>query len=147
MPPAFLVTLHLSMFYVLVTAGTICTFWGLGLLIARWRAGKATSAGQERASEQQTPGRLPISPIYRSAIRITGLLALIQAILGGILYLLHGKPADNLHYVYGLLVLLAIPAASVYLTGKPEKAQRDLIVLIVAALILAAAAVRAFMTG
>lgn len=155
----FLVRLHLSMFFVLVTAGTLCTFWGLGLLILRRQTSKATITGQEgateqpaaanaeAAAEQPTPGRLPISPLYRSALRITGLLALIQAILGGVLVLMHGQPKDQLHYVYGIVVLLAVPAASVYLTGKPEKAQRDLIVLIIAALIVAAAAVRAFMTG
>lgn len=155
----FLVRLHLSMFFVLVTAGAICTFWGLGLLILHRRASKAVAVGQEGAAEQPaaatieaaaarpSPGRLPISPVYRSAIRITGLLALIQAILGGVLVLMGGQPKDQLHYVYGIVVLLAVPAASVYLTGKPEKAQRDLLVLIVAALIVAAAAVRAFMTG
>jgi hypothetical protein len=158
----FLVRLHLSMFFVLVTAGTLCTFWGLGLLLQHRRASKAVAPEQEGGTGQPasatveapaeraslpSPGRLPISPIYRSAIRVTGLLALIQAILGGVLILMGGHPKDQLHYVYGIVVLLAVPAASVYLTGKPEKAQRDLLVLVIAALIVAAAAVRAFMTG
>ncbi len=192
----FLIRLHLSMFYILVTAGTICTIWGLGLLIARYRAMKQvalevgasgaqqdvaggtqpatdTSSGEgsspkakaARVSDQPTvaaaqvsatppasheipPRRQSlISPLYRSALKVTGYLALIQAILGGVLWLTGARPADQLHIVYGIVVLLAVPVAFVYMTGKPERMRRDLTFLIIAALVVAAAAVRAWMTG
>ena len=170
----FLVHVHLSMFFVLVTAGTICFFWGLWILIFRRPASSAAIATEpkgdveqpasvnaeganattaqtkkeESATPSTTPAKPAISPLFRSAIRVTGYLALFQAVLGGILYLMNqGRPADQLHYVYGLVVLLAVPVASVYATGKREQARRDLIILLIGALIVAAAAVRAFMTG
>jgi uncharacterized membrane protein HdeD (DUF308 family) len=169
----FLVHVHLSMFYVLVTAGTICFLWGLGILIFH-RPAKSTAvaAEQKDAVEQPasvnaegasapsaqtkkeegappsaTPAKPAISPLFRSAVRVTGYLALLQAILGGVLFLMGGRPTDQLHYVYGLVVLLAVPVASVYATGKREHARRDLIILLIGALVVAAAAVRAFMTG
>ena len=154
----FLVHVHLSMFFVLVTAGAICFFWGLGILIFRRPASKAVVAAAQKDAVEQTssvnaegasaaPAKPAISPLFRSAVRVTGYLALLQAILGGILFLMGGRPTDQLHYVYGLVVLLAVPVASVYATGKREQARRDLIILLIGALVVAAAAVRAFMTG
>lgn len=169
----FLVHVHLSMFFVLVTAGTICFLWGLGILIFRRTASRAVVATEQKdaveqpvsvnaegasapsaqtkkeegASSSTTPAKPAISPLFRSAIRVTGYLALFQAVLGGILFLMGGRPTDQLHYVYGLVVLLAVPVASVYATGKREQARRDLIILLIGALVVAAAAVRAFMTG
>ncbi|HEX6776754.1 MAG TPA: hypothetical protein VF099_01060 [Ktedonobacterales bacterium] len=182
----FLVHVHLSMFFVLVAAGSICFFWGLGILIFRRPASTAAVAVEQKGAVEQpatvsaegtnaTPAQtkkeesapsssvptkkeesVPSSPapgrpagrsLFRSALYITGYLALFQAILGGILVLMGGRPTDQLHYVYGLVVLLAVPVASVYASGKREHARRDLIIFVIAALIVAAAAVRAFMTG
>jgi hypothetical protein len=169
----FLVHVHLSMFFVLVAAGTICFLWGLGILIFR-RPARSTAVAaeqkdavgqpvsvnaegasapsaqtkkEESAPSSTAPAKPAISPLFRSAIRVTGYLALLQAILGGILFLMGGRPTDQLHFVYGLVVLLAVPVASVYATGKREQARRDLIILLIGALVVAAAAVRAFMTG
>lgn len=174
----FLVHVHLSMFFVLVAAGSICFFWGLGILIFRRPASavaveqpasvnaeganatpaptkkeeSARSSPVPTKKEESTPSSpVPAKPagrsLFRSALYITGYLALFQAILGGILVLMGGRANDNLHYVYGLVVLLAVPVASVYATGKREHARRDLIIFVIAALVVAAAAVRAFMTG
>lgn len=169
----FLVHVHLSMFFVLVAAGSICFFWGLGILIFRRPASAVAVAAEQKGAVEQpasvsaeganaTPAQtkkeesVPSSPapgkpasrsLFRSALYITGYLALFQALLGGILVLMGGRPTDQLHYVYGLVVLLAVPVASVYATGKREHARRDLIIFVIAALVVAAAAVRAFMTG
>lgn len=124
----FLILLHRFMFYFLLVAGTVCTLWCLGLLIFRRQAKR-------------------ISPIFRSALTVTGGMALIQAAIGGLLFLLGGRPSDQLHYVYGGLVLLAVPVAFVYASGKSERVRRDLIYLLIAAIVVAAAAVRAAMTG
>ncbi|HEY7358393.1 MAG TPA: hypothetical protein VH590_18055, partial [Ktedonobacterales bacterium] len=90
-----------------------------------------------------------ISPLFRSALKVTAYLAALQAIIGGLIYffLPNNRPSDQLHYVYGLLVLLAIPVAFIYMSGKPERLRRDMLILILAALVVAAAAVRAAMTG
>lgn len=169
----FLVHVHLSMFFVLVAAGSICFFWGLGILIFRRPARAAAVAAQQKGAVEQpasvsiegtnatpaptkkeesvpsssAPGKPAARSLFRSALYITGYLALFQALLGGILVLMGGRPTDQLHYVYGLVVLLAVPVASVYATGKREHARRDLIIFVIAALVVAAAAVRAFMTG
>jgi hypothetical protein len=125
----FFINLHIAMFLFLLGAGTICFLWGLGLLIFR------------RQSKS-------ISSIYRSALRVTAAMALIQAIIGAVLlFIFHQSPTDQLHYVYGGLVFLAIPIALIYGTGKPEHIRRDLLFLVIAALVVAAAAVRAAMTG
>ncbi len=124
----FLINLHIAMFFFLLAAGTICMLWGLGLLIFR---------------RQSTT----VSSIYRSALRVTAAMALIQGIIGGILFLTGARPPDELHYVYGLLVFLAVPLALIYRSGKPEHIRRDLLILAFASLVVAAAAVRAALTG
>jgi hypothetical protein len=88
-----------------------------------------------------------IPPIYRSALNVTGGLALIQAALGGILLILGARPNDSLHYVYGILVLVAVPVAYTYASGKIERSRRDLLFFVLAAVVVAAAAVRAYATG
>ncbi|HEY7351009.1 MAG TPA: hypothetical protein VH599_22055 [Ktedonobacterales bacterium] len=157
----FLINLHITMFFALVVAGTICTIWGLALFIARNQAMKKAAPEGASASEQQdaagntpaateTPAqpRQPlINPIFSSALRVTAGLALLQAIIGAALFLIGNRPPDQLHYVYGLVVLFAIPAALIYLSGKPEHIRRDLLMLAFAALVVAAAAVRAALTG
>lgn len=166
----FLIQLHLTMFFALLVAGTICTFWGLGLFIARYRTMKNIALEVESAKEQKNAAdttqaapetsdtqthaqahRTLISPLYRSALKVTAYLALIQAIIGGLVYFFlpdtRPQGTDQLHYVYGGLVLLIIPLALIYMTGKPEHLRRDFLFLIGAALVVAAAAVRAAMTG
>jgi hypothetical protein len=164
----FLINLHITMFYALLIAGTICTFWGLGLFIARYQAMKKVALEAESSKEpkdqeaKDNAGSTPaatdaparsrpplISPLFRSALRVTSYLALLQGIIGGLIYffLPAYRPADQLHYVYGILVLLAIPVAFIYMSGKPERLRRDMLILILAALVVAAAAVRAAMTG
>lgn len=183
----FLIDLHITMFFALLAAGTICTVWGLALFIARYQAMKNAALEAGRASKQQNeadntpaapaasaqagasrpkpkpqadtpqaapdtqalPRRSLISPLFRSALRVTGYLALIQVVIGGLIFffLPNNRPADQLHYVYGLVVLLAIPLALTYISGKPEHVRRDMLFLIGAALVVAAAAVRAALTG
>ncbi len=164
----FLINLHITMFFALLVAGTICTFWGLGLFIARQQAmknvaleiesSKASKDNESKDSAGDTPPatdapaqpRPPlISPLFRSALKVTAYLALLQAIIGALIYFLlpNNRPADQLHYVYGILVLLAVPVAFIYMSGKPEHLRRDMLILILAALVVAAAAVRAAMTG
>lgn len=159
----FLIDLHITMFFALLAAGTICTVWGLALFIARYQAMKNAALEAGHASEQKKeadntpaatdtpapPRRSLISPLFRSALRVTGYLALIQVVIGGLIFffLPNNRPADQLHYVYGLVVLLAVPLALTYISGKPEHVRRDMLFLIGAALVVAAAAVRAALTG
>jgi hypothetical protein len=179
----FFIRLHLNMFFVLVSAGSLCAVWGLVLLLmSRTRPGSAAASADQQAAEvsegekeatsgpeeapkaagaalaepgaAETPNvpqtvsrKSAIPPLYRSALNVTAGLALIQAALGGLLLALGARPADSLHYVYGILVLVAIPVAYTYASGKVERSQRDLLFLVIAAVVVAAAAVRAYATG
>lgn len=93
----------------------------------------------------------PINRPWRISLTITAVIAALQAVLGITLVLLGQKPGTGtglyyLHYVYGAIVVLAIPIAITYATGGKNQ-RRDLLIFSIAALILVAAAIRALMTG
>jgi heme A synthase len=88
---------------------------------------------------------------WRISLIVTAVIAALQALLGIILVLLGQKPGTGtglyyLHYVYGAIVVLAIPIAISYATGGKNQ-RRDLLIYSIAALVLVAAAIRALMTG
>jgi heme A synthase len=120
---AFLQTLHAALVPLIWGAGGVATIWGVVLLVQR--------RGIDR--------------IMRILLAITAGLGILQGLIGGVMWLLGCRPHDNLHYVYGLLVLAAVPVAFTYADNK--SARRDMLVLTIAALVVVAAAVRAFMTG
>src|SRR5258708_14342536 len=66
---------------------------------------------------------------WRIAIIVTAVVSALQALLGVILILLGQKPGTGtglyyLHYVYGAIVVLAIPVAITYATGGKNQ-RRD----------------------
>ena len=89
---------------------------------------------------------------WRISLIVTGIVAALQALLGITLVLLGqkpGHPGDSLfylHYVYGAIVVLAIPVAVTYATSG-KNPRRDVLIFSIGALVLVAAAVRALMTG
>jgi heme A synthase len=93
----------------------------------------------------------PINRPWRISLTATAVIATLQAVLGITLVLLGQKPGTGtglyyLHYVYGAIVVLAIPIAITYATGGKNQ-RRDILIFSIAALILVAAAIRALMTG
>ena len=83
--------------------------------------------------------------IFRYGLIATFALGALQAVLGGLLYLLGGRPGNVLHFVYGLLVLAIIPVVWVY--SDQNRVRRDIIIMSIAVLAVVAAGARAFMTG
>lgn len=83
--------------------------------------------------------------IFRMLLTITAALGLFQAIVGGLMLTQNKMPGDNLHFVYGGIVLLAIPVAYVY--SDQNRVRRDIIIMVIAAVAVIGAAVRAMMTG
>jgi heme A synthase len=88
--------------------------------------------------------------------RISMLVALAFAVLQGLLgiYMVIGghKPGGGtgdyyLHYVYGGIVVLGIPLVWLSFTSNGENRRRDLLIYSIAALVVVAAAIRAWMTG
>jgi heme A synthase len=87
----------------------------------------------------------------RIAMIVTLAIGCLQGLLGVVQVLLGLKPGGGtglyyLHYVYGAIVVLALPVALTYTTSG-KNARRDLLIFSLGALILAAAAVRAWVTG
>ncbi len=93
----------------------------------------------------------PMNRPWRISLIVAFVFAALQALLGVTLVLLGQKPGTGmglyyLHYVYGAIVVLAIPIAITYATSG-KNPRRDVLIFSIAALVLVAAAIRALMTG
>src|SRR5438876_4786261 len=127
----FIAQLHYFNLFLVLAASLVAGIWGLALFFMK------------RTRTIYRP--------WRITVVITAILALLQGIFGVTLVLLGQKPGTGtglyyLHYVYGGIVALAIPVALTYTTNG-KNLRRDMLVFSIAALVLAAAAVRAWMTG
>jgi heme A synthase len=121
--------LHFYNMVLVLASGTVTGIWGLILFFMK----------------------KPINRPWRISLTATAVIAALQAVLGITLVFLGQKPGTGtglfyLHYVYGAIVVLAIPIAITYATGGKNQ-RRDLLIFSIAALILVAAAIRALMTG
>lgn len=125
----FILTLHAYNPYLVLVSSIVAGIWGLILFFTKRSASQA----------------------WRISLYIAAGLGALQALLGIILVLLGLRPGSGtglyyLHYVYGAIVVLAIPIAVTY-ASNGKNPRRDILIFSIAALILAAAGVRAFMTG
>jgi heme A synthase len=166
----FILTLHSYNVYLVILAGAITGIWGLilffttkklvqnvskpdakdgdatvdNLPVASDAAATSISVANSAMSERAKP--------WRKALIVTIVLSLLQGLLGIIMVIMGkkpGPPGDSLyylHFVYGGIVALVIPVATTYATGG-KNVRRDILIYSIAALILTAAAVRAWMTG
>lgn len=125
----FLVNLHFYNVILVLATSTIAGIWGLILFF------------------QKKPMNRP----WRISLIIAAIVGALQALLGIILVLLGDKPGTGtglyyLHYVYGAIVVLAIPVALTYATSG-KNPRRDVLIYSIAALIIVAAGLRALTTG
>lgn len=121
--------LHFLNMFLVLASGTISGIWGLVLFFMKKTLNRP----------------------WRTTLIITAVIAALQALLGIILVLLGQRPGTGtglyyLHYVYGAIVVLAIPVAITYATGN-KNSRRDILIFSIASLILVAAALRALTTG
>lgn len=126
--------IHRDLVGLVLAAGVITLVCGL-ILLARVR-----SAGPSLGT-----GLVALNRWFRRLLWITAGIGVLQAIVGGLLFIGGGHPKDTLHFVYGLIVLGAIPVAYVYSDQKDVR--RDIIIMVIAVVAFIGAAVRAFMTG
>lgn len=128
-----LIRIHEDMAPVILAAGGVTLIWGIVMLVlvGRGSAERASSGGPMR--------------VFRVLLIVTAALGLVQAILGGLMYLQGARPGDGLHFVYGGIVLLAIPVAYVY--SDQAQVRRDMIIMVIAVVAVIGAAIRALMTG
>jgi hypothetical protein len=83
-------------------------------------------------------------PLYRHLLAAAQTLVIAQATLGLILLSQGDEPGDSLHFIYGLLPLLAV-AYPYALRG--EDGRRNLLLFTIGSALVAALGIRAFMTG
>jgi heme A synthase len=127
---SFILLLHQYNPYLIVTAAAIAGIWGLVLYFSR---------------------RAPIKP-WRIVLIITLALGILQGLFGLIMVFSGLRPGGGkdlyyLHYVYGGIVALGIPLTWLSFTTSGKDQRKDLLAYSIAALILVAAAIRAWMTG
>jgi hypothetical protein len=114
--------------------GAACLLCGLALLFVR-RGALLVNSGAGGG----------LLRVFRILLAITAGIGVLQALFGVYLLTRGCRPADNLHFVYGIIVLAAIPVAYVY--SDQSQVRRDVIILSIAAAAIIGAAIRAFVTG
>lgn len=139
---SLILQLHQLMFFVVLALGAVMLICGLALI---WLA-RGTRVAEDAPAADTTGGSFGVvRTIFRRVIAITAGAGVLQAILGGLLFVGGKRPADNLHLVYGLIVLIAIPVAYAY--SDQKQVRRDIIIMTIAAVAIIGAALRAFVTG
>jgi hypothetical protein len=83
--------------------------------------------------------------IFRILLAVTTGLGVLQVIFGLLLLASGEHPEEGLHFVYGAIVLGAIPVAYVY--SDQKQVRRDLVIMGIAVIAVIGAAVRAMATG
>jgi hypothetical protein len=89
--------------------------------------------------------RLPPGASFNSALLVTEALFVIQGLVGATLFLGGRRPHDPLHWLYGILLVIVIPIAATYTTGRDER--RQSLVYGIAGLFMAGLAIRALTTS
>ena len=132
-----LVSIHFFFVPLILLAGGLALICGITLLVLRRGVADADSPAGSAA------------PLFTRAFRwlliVTAALGALQAVVGGLLFVSGGHPGEPLHFVYGGIVLLAIPVAYAY--SDQKRVRRDLIIMVIAIVAVIGAAVRALMTG
>ncbi|HEY63156.1 MAG TPA: hypothetical protein G4O02_01175 [Caldilineae bacterium] len=82
---------------------------------------------------------------YWGALVIAELLVLFQSFLGFYLWAIGLRPERPLHILYGILVILALPAAYAYTKGREERG--EMLLYSVVTSITVALILRAMVTG
>lgn len=85
------------------------------------------------------------SPGYRSTLILTEGLFIVQGLLGATLFLSGRRPHDELHWLYGVLLVLVLPIATTYTSGREDR--RQSLVYGIAGLFMVGLAIRAFTTA
>ena len=85
-----------------------------------------------------------VAPSYRGALVIGVALGVVQAVVGVVLVASGVRPADNLHYLYGVSVIVTLPLVASYLA---ERRFSRALGYGLATLFMAGLAIRAITTG
>jgi heme A synthase len=82
---------------------------------------------------------------FRATLVLTEGLFILQGLVGIAMFLQGARPHDPLHWLYGPLLVIVLPIAASYLSGRDNR--REALVYGLAALFMFGLTIRAFMTG
>ncbi|HEX2184262.1 MAG TPA: hypothetical protein VHN78_01995 [Chloroflexota bacterium] len=87
----------------------------------------------------------PLDASYRGALVLAVGMAVVEILIGGVLLLVLGLRArDDLHYLYGLSLIITLPLVHQYLAGRRMRAP---LAYGLACLFMAGLAIRGITTG
>jgi hypothetical protein len=82
---------------------------------------------------------------FRATLVLTEGLFIVQGLIGIAMFFGGARPHDQLHWLYGPLLVIVLPIAASYLSGRESR--REPLVYGLAALFMFGLGVRAYMTG
>jgi len=82
---------------------------------------------------------------YRATLVLTEGLFIVQGLVGIAMFVAGARPHDPLHWLYGPLLVIVLPIAASYLSGRDSR--REALVYGLATLFMFGLAIRAYMTG
>ncbi len=88
--------------------------------------------------------RRPSGRLFARYQTIVVALVVLASIAGAVSFVSGGRPADDLHLVYGVVAVATIPIARSFLVGR---ARRDSALMLVAYVVLSGVLFRLFSTG
>jgi hypothetical protein len=137
----FILGLHTIMVPLILVVAGLALISGIALVIMTRKAGEALTAEPPAGGGSTSTLRR----IFRILLQVTAGMGVLQALFGLLLYIQGERPAEGLHFVYGLIVLGAIPVAYVY--SDQKQVRRDIVIMSIAVVAVIGAAIRALATG
>jgi mannitol-specific phosphotransferase system IIBC component len=89
--------------------------------------------------------KMPSSGSFRATLVLTEALFVAQGVVGVLMFANGRRPHDNLHWLYGVLLVIVLPIAMSYVSGREPR--REPLVYGIAGLFMAGLTIRAFTTG
>jgi mannitol-specific phosphotransferase system IIBC component len=89
--------------------------------------------------------KLPSSGSFRATLVLTEALFIVQGLVGVLMFANGRRPHDNLHWLYGVLLVIVLPIATSYVSGREPR--REPLVYGILGLFMAGLTIRAFSTG
>jgi heme A synthase len=87
----------------------------------------------------------PSSGSFRATLVLTEALFVVQGLVGALMFANGKRPHDNLHWLYGILLVILLPIAATYVSGREPR--REPLIYGIAGLFMAGLTIRAFTTG
>jgi heme A synthase len=116
-------SIHRGLFFAGLVLAVVIGVWGLVLFFRRQRPGGN----------------------YNSALVIVEIVFIVQGLVGATLFVAGRRPHDPLHWLYGVLLVIVLPIATTYTSGRDDR--RQSLVYGVAGLFMAGLAIRALTTS